>query len=65
MKKNHQQGVILIGHGGVPKNYPRKDLTRLKTLESTHPKIEFQYLWPFDMKQVAILFASRLSRLKP
>ena len=27
-------GVILVGHGGIPKDYPREPLTKLKTLEA-------------------------------
>lgn len=171
MNKSHLRGLILVGHGGVPKDYPRKDLTRLKTLEGdrirsqkgpgpeeieldrqirhwprtpqsdpyqaglealasqlrplldgsplliaynefcqptleeaarelinkgrnkivvipsmltpggvhseieipssiktlelAYSEVEFRYLWPFDMKQIAMLFASQLSQLKP
>lgn len=28
------QAVILVGHGGVPKDYPREDIRRLKQLEA-------------------------------
>lgn len=28
------RAIVLIGHGGVPKDYPRDRLTRLRTLES-------------------------------
>ena len=30
----HQRGVILVGHGAIPKDFPRELLTQLKTLES-------------------------------
>ncbi|HJU05940.1 MAG TPA: CbiX/SirB N-terminal domain-containing protein [Nitrospiraceae bacterium] len=32
--QNGQQGVILVGHGGVPRDFPRDLLTRLKSLEA-------------------------------
>jgi sirohydrochlorin cobaltochelatase len=29
-----QRGVLLVGHGGIPKDYPRELVTKLKTLEA-------------------------------
>jgi sirohydrochlorin cobaltochelatase len=29
-----KRGVVLVGHGGIPKDYPRELLTRQKTLEA-------------------------------
>jgi sirohydrochlorin cobaltochelatase len=29
-----QRGVLLVGHGGIPKDYPREFVTKLKTLEA-------------------------------
>lgn len=29
-----EKGVILVGHGGIPKDFPRQDLMTLKRLES-------------------------------
>ncbi len=29
-----QRGVILVGHGAIPKDYPRELVTKLKTLEA-------------------------------
>lgn len=34
MKETQATGVILVGHGGIPSDYPRDLLTRLKMLES-------------------------------
>ncbi len=31
---NQKHGVVLVGHGGVPKDYPRELLMKLKTLEA-------------------------------
>jgi sirohydrochlorin cobaltochelatase len=31
---NQKHGVVLVGHGGVPKDYPRELLMKLKALES-------------------------------
>jgi len=30
-----RRGVVLVGHGGIPTNYPRALLTKLRALEST------------------------------
>jgi sirohydrochlorin cobaltochelatase len=41
-----QRGVLLVGHGGIPKDYPREYVTKLKTLEArrragrTEPTVE-------------------------
>ena len=29
-----QKGVVLVGHGGIPKDYPGEDVTKLKRLEA-------------------------------
>lgn len=29
-----QRGVLLVGHGGIPSDYPREYVTKLKTLEA-------------------------------
>jgi sirohydrochlorin cobaltochelatase len=35
MKHEHsQRGVLLVGHGGIPTDYPRELVTKLKTLEA-------------------------------
>ena len=35
MQHEHsQRGVLLVGHGGIPKDYPRELVTKLKTLET-------------------------------
>lgn len=34
-RQEPSDAVVLVGHGGVPKDYPRDDLARLKALEST------------------------------
>ncbi|WP_447975489.1 sirohydrochlorin chelatase [Nitrospira sp. Kam-Ns4a] len=31
---SRRRGVVLVGHGGVPKDFPRERLTRLKALEA-------------------------------
>jgi sirohydrochlorin cobaltochelatase len=31
---NARRGVLLVGHGGIPKDYPRELITKLKTLEA-------------------------------
>jgi sirohydrochlorin cobaltochelatase len=30
----HKHGVILVGHGGIPKDCPQELVTRLKRLEA-------------------------------
>lgn len=34
MASDGRRGVVLVGHGGVPKDFPRERLTRLKALEA-------------------------------
>ena len=34
MSKVAKRGVVLVGHGGIPADYPREALTALKTLEA-------------------------------
>ena len=34
MSRVSQRGVVLVGHGGIPVDYPREALTALKTLEA-------------------------------
>ncbi|MGH7255678.1 MAG: sirohydrochlorin chelatase [Nitrospirales bacterium] len=58
MSGQTQRGVVLVGHGGIPKDFPRDRLARLKTLESqrrasrqppTHEEIELEVSlrrWP-------------------
>ena len=31
---NKQMGIILVGHGGIPKDYPQELVTKLKRLEA-------------------------------
>ena len=33
-ERTSQQPVVLVGHGGIPKDFPRDQLTRLKALEA-------------------------------
>ncbi len=33
-----RRGIILVGHGGIPKNFPRESVTQLKALESRRRK---------------------------
>lgn len=33
MSSHRKRGVVLVGHGGVPKDFPREELTKLKGLE--------------------------------
>ncbi len=34
MAARAQHGVVLVGHGGIPKGFPRESLTRLRALEA-------------------------------
>jgi len=34
MSEARTRGVVLVGHGSIPKDYPREPLTALKTLEA-------------------------------
>ncbi|MBA2251938.1 MAG: CbiX/SirB N-terminal domain-containing protein [Nitrospirales bacterium] len=34
MKRDSLRGVLLVGHGGIPKDYPREFVTKVKTLEA-------------------------------
>lgn len=36
---NSLTGVILVGHGGIPKDYPRELVTKLKTLEGMRQRL--------------------------
>lgn len=37
---NEQTGVILVGHGGIPKDYPQDLVTKLKRLEAQRRAVE-------------------------
>lgn len=34
MSPHLKRGVVLVGHGGVPKDFPREQFTKLRTLEA-------------------------------
>lgn len=34
MSSHRKRGGVLVGHGGVPKDFPREQLTKLKSLEA-------------------------------
>ncbi len=34
MAGQHRRGVVLVGHGGIPKDYPRELVTKLRGLEA-------------------------------
>jgi hypothetical protein len=61
--------VVLVGHGGVPKDYPRELVNRLKALEAqrraTYPHVELRYIWPIDLTLVAQMLVDQLGRVHP
>ena len=44
-----RRAVVLVGHGGVPRDYPRDRLMQL-----------FQYAWPFAGEHLTAFFVEHL-----